>query len=101
MENDMHRMFDLLNLPFAACSALLARAQARLGPERLPWSYRIWDSIGVSPVPHHYYQPLVRAQQLDERHFTTADALRGIDLDAQAQLDLLASFEYQQELADV
>ncbi len=97
----MHRMLDLLNLPFAACAALLARAQARLGPERLPWSYRVWDRIGVSPLPFHYYQPLVRAELLDERHFTTADALRGIDWDAQAQLELLASFHYQQELAGV
>lgn len=73
---------------------------ARLGPVRLPATYRLWDSVGVTPIRHHYYQPIPRLQDLPERTWLR-DPLAGIDLNVQDQLGLLRELNYQQELSSL
>ncbi len=97
----MFRALDILNLVFALCSALMARIQFSLGPDRLPWSYKIWDKIGLTAVPFHYSQPIFNPDKLDPKLFSRAGALPGIEWNEQQQLALLSEFRYQEELAGV
>ncbi len=97
----MYRTLDVLNLIFAACSGLMARVQSRLGPERLPLSYKVWDKIGVATIPFHYYQPVFNTSKLNPKLFSKPDALRGIEWNEQQQLELLSSFHFQEELASI
>lgn len=97
----MYRTLDILNLFFAACSGLMARIQSRLGPERLPLSYKVWDRMGMAPVPFHYYQPVFNTSELNPRIFSLPDVMRGIEWNEQQQLELLAEFHFQDELVNV
>ncbi len=97
----MYRTLDVLNLFFSACAAVVARIQSRLGPQRLPWSYKIWDKMGVAPIDFHYYQPVFDPCELSGRLSSRPDALRGIEWNGQQQLELLSEFHFQDELAVV
>lgn len=86
----------LASVPTAPIVALLAR----LGPVRLPATYRLWDSAGVTPIPHHYYQPIPRMPDLPERTWLR-DSLAGIDINVSGQLSLLQQLNYHQELSSL
>ncbi|MCT7950025.1 class I SAM-dependent methyltransferase [Ancylothrix sp. C2] len=90
---------DLLFLPFTFLVALISKFHARFGAERLPLSYKVWDSFGVAPVRYHYYQPLVKADELPTEIWEQKDPLFGIDFNLKVQLSLLEKFNYQSELA--
>ncbi len=97
----MYRTLDILNLVFAACSGLMARIQSTLGPERLPLSYKVWDRMGMAPVPFHYYQPVFHTGKLNPQQFSRPDAMSGIEWNEQQQLELLSEFQFQEELLEV
>src|SRR5512133_3169610 len=101
MEASMYRTLDLLNLIFAAISGLMARLQSKLGPERLPLSYKVWDRIGVASLPVHYYQPVFNTGTLNPLLFSRPDAMHGIEWNEQQQLGLLAEFNFQHELLEI
>lgn len=97
----MYRTLDLLNLIFAAFSGLMARLQSKLGPERLPLSYKVWDRIGVASLPFHYYQPVFNTGTLNPLLFSRPDAMHGIEWNEQEQVSLLAEFNFQNELLEI
>lgn len=78
--------------------APLAAALARLGPIRLPLTYRLWDSFGVTPIRYHYYQPIPRLDELPEITWA-CDGLTGIDFRIDSQLSLLSKLNSQRELS--
>lgn len=89
---------DILGLPITLLVASWSRIETRFGPKRLPLSYKLWDVLGVSPIPYHYYQPIVKAAELKPEIWKTADPMLGIDLNVEGQLNLLRQFHYQEEL---
>ena len=72
--------------------APIARKQAMIGPIKLPLTFRVWDSFKVTPVAHHYYQPVFNPHDLAETIWTKSDPLCGIDMNVHGQLTLLRSF---------
>lgn len=96
-----YRLIDLLYAPASCFFALIAKAQARLGPERLPLSYRVWDRFQVTPVSHHYYHPVFDVHKLPANLWKTKDPLYGIDFNEDGQLSLLKQFKYQEELRQI
>ena len=54
------RIADLAALAGSLVAAPLAKVQARLGPARLPLTYKLWDAMGVTPIRYHYYEPIPR-----------------------------------------
>jgi predicted O-methyltransferase YrrM len=89
---------DIIGVPITALAALVSKIQARLGAKRLPISYKIWDFFGVAPVRYHYYQPIFKIADLNEDIWTKEDPVYGINLNTEAQLNLLKNFNYNDEL---
>ena len=61
-------------------------------------THRLWDAFHVTPIRHHYYQPIPRLQDLPERTWLR-DPMAGIDFNIQGQLSVLRKLNYQQELS--
>lgn len=73
---------------------IVSRARARM-----PVSRSLYDRIGVSLIPHHYYEPVILAKDLiapldDPR------ILPGMNMQIERQLKLLSELRYGDELKD-
>lgn len=93
----VERIADLAVLAGSVVSAPLARVQARLGPARLPLTYKLWDALGVTPIRFHYYEPIPRCDRLPPRAWQR-DPMVGVDLNVEGQLALLNTLNYGEEL---
>ncbi len=94
-------IFNVLDLVYAVLSvvlAFIAQVQTRLGSKRLPLSYRVWDKFRVTPVSHHYYQPVLDVHDLPDGLWNAKDPLYGINFNKNNQIALLKQFHYQEEL---
>jgi predicted O-methyltransferase YrrM len=89
---------DIGLLAPVALAGLVMRAARKLGlPERMPRSTAALDRIGVYPVLHHYYEPLVTSADL-RRPLSEVRALPGLDLNETGQLALMDELTYAAEL---
>lgn len=91
-------LVDILGVPITFLVASWSKLQARLGPKRLPLSFKIWDSFNLAPLNYHYYQPVFKVSELSEDTWTKEDPLSGIDLNTEGQLALLQQFNYNADL---
>ena len=91
------RITDLLGLPLSVISGIWLK-NVRRAQNRLPLSKRALKTIGVLPVIHHYYEPVVYAADL-VRPLSEERDIPGLDLNIQGQLDLLAQFKFNEDLA--
>ncbi|MDK3155435.1 class I SAM-dependent methyltransferase [Kamptonema cortianum] len=98
VKNGIVFLIDALTIPLTPFVALFSKIQSRIGPKRLPISYKIWDFFGVMPLSYHYYQPVFNASELSEKTWTEEDPLYGIDLNTEQQLTLLGKLQYNDEL---
>jgi len=91
---------DLLLAPFVHPSAWLLRKVRGVGVDKLPRCKNVLIKVGVFPILNHYYEP-----QFDYRvphdPFSKERILVGIDWNIAEQLNLLDSFSYSLELADI
>ena len=94
-------VIDALSAFLALVFVPWAKLQARLGAKRSPLAFRVWDFFGVSPVRHHYYQPIFNVNELPDSLWGRADAMAGVNWNTEGQLALLRSMSYQDELCDV
>lgn len=94
-------IIDLICLFAAPLIAGVSWVYCRLGPKRLPLTFRVWDMFGVSPIRHHYYQPVFDGSKLDEKVWSAPDLMSGVDWNEEEQLSLLRKFTYQRELSNI
>ena len=92
---------DLASAVVTPLVAAVGLVQAKLGPHRLRRTYKIWDAFGLAPVRFHYYQPVFRPGQLPPDFGRVASQLDGLDMADEAQLELLRSFRYGDELLEL
>jgi predicted O-methyltransferase YrrM len=90
-------ILDFLLSPFILASALLFKLISRLGMRKLFFSKNIFNAIGIYPVRDHYYEPLINAKHLI-KPLSQERVLPGINWNLDAQLTLLNSFTFQEEL---
>jgi hypothetical protein len=64
-------------------------------------SDKIFMQLGVLPVLDHYYQPMINPQKHLTKSLREDRVLAGIDLNVEAQLDLLSKFKYNEELLKI
>lgn len=62
------------------------------------YSEKIFMTEGVLPIMDHYYQPLINPSKYLTKSLRDDRELQGIDFNINEQLDLLAKFNYNQEL---
>jgi predicted O-methyltransferase YrrM len=94
----LNKFLDMAGVVASIPVAPLAGLLSRLGPTRIPATYRVWDAMGVTPVRYHYYQPIPRIEDISKQAWQR-DRLAGIDLNEGGQLSLLKQLNYQNELA--
>jgi predicted O-methyltransferase YrrM len=91
------QVMDLFLLPFAIVATSTMWAIRRVGIERLPRILRVFRRIGIYPIRDHYYEPWFEPATL--RYPLQQDRnLPGVDMNVGKQLDLLKSFDYNDEL---
>jgi hypothetical protein len=91
---------DVLLAPFVYPAALVMKLVRRAGVERLPLCKQALMQLGIFPLRNHYYEPLFDGRML--RHpLSDPRDLPGIDWNIPGQLDLLAQFDFNDELAAV
>ena len=62
-----------------------------------PMSRAAFDRAGLSVVRHHYYEPVVHAEDI-KKPLDEERPLPGIDLNEEGQLSLIEAFSYRREL---
>ena len=92
---------DVVNCVIALFLAPVIMAQARLGAKRIPNTYRVLDRFNVSPISHHYYQPIFNPHTLPTSLWGSPREMAGVNMNEECQLELLRSFFYQDELDNV
>jgi hypothetical protein len=90
-------IIDILILPAVVASALVLRFVRRIGVHKFPISKRAMLSVGLMPIRDHYYEPLFQKKHL-LKPLSAERNLPGIDWNISAQLALLDTFQYEQEL---
>jgi hypothetical protein len=91
------RLLDVIALPFTFLAAVWLKAVRTIGLHEMPLSKKCLLSVGLLPMRDHYYEPWVKEKDL--RYPLDRDRdLPGVDLNDQEQLDLLARFDYRDEL---
>ena len=93
-------MADILLLPWVYPAAWLLKNIRRAGVHRLPCCKNALLNIGVFPIRNHYFEP-----QFDNRNpspdFSEERNLQGIDWNISGQLEILETFRYSEELANI
>ncbi len=95
------KLTDVIGLVLSAIAAPISALLARIGPVRLPLSYRIWDTFNVMPCRYHYYQPVFKVSELGDSVFDAPRHLEGLDLKIDDQLRLLGEFNFADELGQI
>ena len=90
---------DIIIMPMTILSSIMLSLIRRAGIERMPFSRRIFNFIGVFPILDHYYEPLYKTQKL--KPLSDSRPLPGIDFNEKGQIGLLKKFTYQDELLDI
>jgi len=90
------RVVDLLIFAFVYPAAILLKLVRRGGVHRMPLSKSALLTVGVFPIRNHYYEPLFDTRALGPR--SDVRPLPGIDWNVKGQMDLLASFDYSEEI---
>jgi len=95
-----HAAIDICGALPTALMAPLAHFQARHGALQLPLTYRIWDQFSVSPINHHFYEPIFPLSRLAaEEHRSD---LAGVAWNESGQLALLHELlRYRDELNEI
>jgi len=89
---------DILLTPLTFLSALWYKFIISKGIKFFPASKAIFMKVGVLPVIDHYYYPMINPKKYLRRSLREDRLLPGIDLNIEAQLDLLRQFNYNAEL---
>jgi len=89
-------LFDVLFLPILVLSSLWLRLVKFIGLKKFFLTQKTLKSIGVFPIVNHYYEPqfVFDDYQQQYRH------LPAINFNEKQQLEIINSFNYQQELLD-
>lgn len=91
---------DVVLLPVVVFAALLLKGVRRLNVGRLPLIRKGLQLVGVMPVLHHYYEPIVYAEDLryplDKERY-----INGLDLNVDGQIEFLNKFHFNEELKKI
>lgn len=90
------KIIDVFSLPLTLVAGVWL-SQVKRALHRMPISKKLLELIGVMPIRHHYYEPIIYANEL-RQPLDRERNLPGLDLNIAEQLQHLARFEYNQEL---
>ena len=91
---------DIVLVPIIYPAALLLKAIRKAGVSRMRFCKGALMRVGVFPILNHYYEPLFDGQSLSRPLDQDRD-LPGIDWNVIEQLNILESFDFNEELKDI
>lgn len=98
MKQFITNIFSLLTSPFTVLSSIWLRVIMALGKNEI--SNAIFMKLGILPVLDHYYQPMINPKRHLTKSLRDDRELPGIDFNIDEQLNLLAKFDYSEELVN-
>jgi len=90
---------DVILIPITFLSSIVLALIRRAGVEKMPFSRRIFEFIGVFPISDHYYEPLFKTREL--KSLSRDRVLTGIQFNENKQIELLRKFTFQDELRQI
>ncbi|MDR1673801.1 MAG: class I SAM-dependent methyltransferase [Bacteroidales bacterium] len=93
-------VIDIVMSPFVWEAAMIMKMVRRCGVGKLPISKKVLLSVGVFPIRDHYYEPLFNPRHL-KKPLSDERQLPGMDWNINEQLDLLKSFDFQEEFDNI
>lgn len=91
---------DMVIVPFVYPAAILLKKIRQIGVRRLPKCKNALFRIGVFPILDHYHEPLFNWKSLKHPLSRNRD-LPGLDWNVQEQIEILNSFDFNEEMQDV
>jgi hypothetical protein len=85
-----------LGVPFTFISSLWLKFVKKAGTGKI--GDKIFMSLGILPVLDHYYQPMINPKKHLTKSLRDDREIKGIDFNAEEQLNLLIKFNYNEEL---
>ncbi|PCI98559.1 MAG: hypothetical protein COB15_05865 [Flavobacteriales bacterium] len=95
------KIAEILLLPLTVVSAIWMKFLANAGMHRATISEKIFMAVGVMPIRDHYYEPLINPKKHLKKSLREDRNLPGLDLNINAQLDLLSKFKFNEELENL
>ena len=93
-------LIDIMLVPFVYLSAGILKRVRRIGVYKLPACKNALMQVGVFPICDHYYEPQF-VYGKNHQPFSQDRNLPGLNWNEQEQLNLLSTFSYGHELADL
>ena len=93
-------LLDVLILPIAFVSGIFFKLLRRAGLQNFTRTHDVLAKIGVLPIRHHYYEPLVLANDL-KKPLDEERSIPGLDLNVEVQLEILSAFDFAGELSQI
>ncbi len=96
MKRNILKIILFIGVPFTFLSSIWLKLVKKAGPGKS--GDKIFMKLGILPVLDHYYQPMINPKKHLTKSLRDDRELQGIDFNAEEQLDLLAKFNYNEEL---
>ncbi|MEK6780172.1 MAG: class I SAM-dependent methyltransferase [Bacteroidota bacterium] len=97
----LFKISDVLFFPITILAAIWSRLISSAGWHNSVLSERIFMTFGVLPIRDQYYQPLINPKRHLKFSLRKDRILPGLDLNKEYQLQLLGSFNYNEELLKI
>jgi len=96
MKRNILKIILFMGVPFTFLSSIWLWFVKKAGTGKI--GDKIFMQLGILPVLDHYYQPMINPKKHLTKSLRDDRELQGIDFNAEEQLDLLAKFNYNEEL---
>ncbi|MES2381274.1 MAG: class I SAM-dependent methyltransferase [Bacteroidota bacterium] len=96
MKQYILKVILLLGVPVTFMASLWLKFVKKAGTGKM--GNRIFMQLGILPILDHYYQPMINPEKHLTKSLRDDRKLTGIDFNAEEQLNLLAQFNYNEEL---
>ena len=96
MKRIIFKAILFIGLPFTFLSALWLKFVKIVRPGEI--EDKIFMQLGILPVLDQYYEPMINPRKYISRSLREDRILKGIDLNTNEQLRILAEFNYNEEL---
>jgi predicted O-methyltransferase YrrM len=96
MKRIIYKSILLLGVPLTYLSSVWLKVVKKAGTGKI--GEKIFMQLGILPVLDHYYEPMINPRKYLTKSLRDDRILRGIDFNAEEQLNILAKFNYNEEL---
>ena len=97
---NLYWFIDIVLLPFILGSGCILKLFRHIGTQKLPLAKKLLLDIGIYPLRDHYYDPQFNPKYL-HKPLSGKRSLPGIDWNIDEQLEMLNSFNFQNEFSNI